>query len=188
MSASNISIGPGKPAAIDQLPASIRQKVIDLLLSNDKHAVSKASKLSGVSEVSVRKYRLRHVLPALQVAAKGRGVNYVDSATLADAKAVTKVSMVQGHLDNYRNRLETAMERLETIGSKPDATAAEIAALGPIARAAHENLRILGELTGELGNRYAEQGITINNVYLNVPRALPEDDGPVVDVTAERID
>jgi len=177
-------------AVIDNLPKPMREQILTAIMAGESS--SKVAKLAGVSRQAIDQYRTRVVRPAIQVAAKVQQSQEVDRATISYvrdtaklAHDIAKASPVRESLDKYRFGLETALERIAAIGAKPDATAAEIAAIGPVARAAHENLRILGELTGELGNaRYSQSGDVNVSVYLNVPRGTrDDDDGPVIDIT-----
>lgn len=159
-----------QPPKIDLLDPAIKQMCIDLLLSGEKGAVNRVAKLAGISRQAVGEYKRDHLRPAIKTAAQvmdsqgiQRDTENGVSVQSQFARDVIKASPVRKRLEALWLTTEDAIKRAsyEVVRSKDKdgnlvesnvlLTGSNAASVAPLLSQAHANLKLLGELTGELG-------------------------------------
>lgn len=170
------------PRIIDNLPADQRQVIINKLLAGE--SANSVAKSAGLNRSVVLDYRKKVIRPTLTEALKasksvkdqedGGSAREDIQAFGEQTQAVVRCSPVRTYLDNYRQRIDNALNLIEQANEcDPNTKVSDIAAMAPILAQAHQNIRILGELTGELGTGSVPQ----------VNMALVTRDGTKVSVT-----
>lgn len=160
--------GMAAPAIIDNLPAALKRQVIDALMAGEK--LVKVAAMAGVSSQSMSAYRKRVILPAMKAAMKVQS-SEVDTTTIEGqiqaagslARDVVRSSLV-------RERVNYIWETTCATLTKA-ANADNIAGTVSLISSAHENIKLLGTLTGEL--QAHQQDVSQNNVniILGIPRS-----------------
>jgi hypothetical protein len=163
--------GPRAPSKAEQLSASERQKLSDLLLNGA--TLDQAALQFGLTRSCINRYKHRVILPALASAkyAVNQAVKEQVEQHAVQHAATREIATKIAVGSPLRDRLNSLWNRIDKYIEDPKVTDK-----APLINQAHKNLELLGRATGELNdsNRTNGSSMQIMQVLMLPVTPAPE--------------